>query len=1217
MANKRHGFTKIVDIPNAKEMGEEVQRMLAKPNSSSGNLADRLSCPEPITAPLSNAEDAVFKSPSPKKPLNSKDVAQSSPMKSRKKAPTKKRQSDTFNSMPVLVNCDDNRANLIEQNDDEVISKTLGEPIANAVNAINQGSFDDFVTSAEFENLLNLVDRVTTSNTTDCPNPKEVVITAPPSNSSSTSCLAIDDDTMEETACQENIVDDFQPEPEIKLTTDFQPEPELEIKLTTADNPDQQFGDASDAFSPPIIVPDSTTSFLKTPKHSNVCDTGGSSMESLTVATNTATPLEVIQSEEETTNTSTVENDKITVLNDELYGKDNEGISRVVDEINEKGVIDKSSPKSDGSLSEKLSPRLKINGVVIESNEAITQFVAEMTPNHREKQISPPGTREKSPPCKNKSPLQTNDLELQTSVQSNSINLSPNGVINLSDKGFVANLQADHGKIDTIGYIDINTVPNIIQTNNVVVSVGVKQVEASTISAASELPQTTTKKSSQSVGDLQSHHEATEDQDRVRKNSKSQTIIKGKNKEECEFCGKKFVNIKKHLLTHSPRTRNPYACAFCNSVFPNKEKHDLHIGNHHKTIGRGNAIKVQLESTTIPEGSSDELMTLKHEQVKTPAKLIQPASVEHDTNIDNEKEPTFSQDKKVIPPKIASNHEATDDAMTARGNDTRLAEQQKSALRDVAQEGNDVHDEIEAALDDSDDGTTQLEKRSPSERSSSQRPVEQLRDPDNAEKSLESPPKARLSAIENLEPAIGSLRRSSRTRKIPVRKELPELHIKSAAAAKKMNQNKKKNNNPFLKLVPSIKAFVKSDTRNLQLVTPISEAEKNSVSCYLKNICQSGIVTSNEIDHAVSSGVDLDQVSLGQLYMNFDKEKEQEAADANDEANDNLKELLKEDSVEKAIIAATTSVSATPPKARESPCDDRSSKNSPTPKKQFASSSSTNSSIFNSLFFKTPQKKTVNESCKESRVSDEFSDPFKTPVKTPKKTLLPLQRTEEIGNKALAVDLFQTPIKEDSATVDHSESWLKKTPLSKMKKKSPMPSPFLLSPVLMSPGTPAKDVSIASISFNQSESFLVTPSVVFQENSSKENNLCLEISPSGSLHTPSPHSNDKDGPLVTPPFDQVTTPNDKFCNANGSFGAARTPRGATKNMTIDNQLMNTPLKALHEAAKRLFFDETGPDKTLVFLSPSKRFLSPSKRIPKRVQLLAVDTRYELEIAYRT
>ena len=1045
------------------------------------------------------------------------------------------------------------------------------------------------------------------------------MITAPPSNSSSTSCLAIDDDTMEETACQENIVDDFQSEPEIKLTTDLQPEPELGIKLTAANNPDQQFGEASDAFSPPNIVPDSTTSFLKTPKHSNVCDTGGSSIEDLTVATNTATPLEVIQSEEETPNTSTIENDKLPAFNDELYDKDNEGISRVVDEINEKGVIDKSPPKSDGSLSEKMSPSLKINGVVIESNEAITQFVAEMTPNHREKSISPPKPREKSPPCKNKSPLQTNDLELQTSVLSNSINLSPNGVIKLSDKGFVANLQADHGKIDTIGFIDISTVPNITQTNNVVVSVGVKQVEASTISAASELPQTTTKKSSQNVSDIESHHEATEDQDRVRKNSKSQPIIKGKNKEECKFCGKKFVNIKKHLLTHSPRSRNPHACTLCNSVFPNKEKHDWHIENHHKVIVHGNATKVQFESTINAIDSIDGKKTLEQDIIKsqTPAISIQPASGENDSNV--EKESSLSQEKKIIPPRITANYDATDDAMSVRGNDTRLAEQQKSALKDVPQEDNDVHDEIESALDDSDDGTTQLEKRSPSERSSSQRPVEQLRDPDNAEKSLESPQKARLSAIENLGPAINSLRRSSRTRKIPTRKELPELHIKPAAAVKKMNLNKKKNINPFLKLVPSVKAFVKSDTRNLQLVTPISEAEKNSVSCYLKNICQSGVVTSNEIDHAVSSGVDLDQVSLGQLYMNFEG-KEQEASDVNDEANDNLKELLKEDSVEKAIIAATTTVSATPPKARESPCDDLSSKNSPTPKKQFASSSqaasssTTNSSTLNSFFFKTPQKKTVDQSSKESRVSDEFTDPFKTPVKTPKKTL---QRTEEIGNQALAVDLFQTPIKEDSAAVDHSESWLKKTPLSKMKKKSPMPSPFLLSPVLMSPGTPAKDVSIASISFNQSESFLVTPSVAFQENSSKDNTLCLEISPSGSLHTPSPHSNDKDGPLVTPPLDQVTTPNAKFCNANGSFGAARTPRGATKNMTIDNQVMNTPLKALHEAAKRLFCDETGPDKTLVFLSPSKRFLSPSKRIPKRVQLLAADTRYELEIAYRT
>ena len=54
-----------------------------------------------------------------------------------------------------------------------------------------------------------------------------------------------------------------------------------------------------------------------------------------------------------------------------------------------------------------------------------------------------------------------------------------------------------------------------------------------------------------------------------------------KTKEECKFCGKKFVNINKHLLTHSPRTRNPYACTLCNSVFPNKERHNWHIKNHH------------------------------------------------------------------------------------------------------------------------------------------------------------------------------------------------------------------------------------------------------------------------------------------------------------------------------------------------------------------------------------------------------------------------------------------------------------------------------------------------------------------------------------------------------------------------------------------------------------------------------------------------------------
>ena len=94
--------------------------------------------------------------------------------------------------MPVLVNCDDNGANLIEQND-EVISKTLGEPIANIINQKSTANLDTLINSVEFENLLELVDMVSTAEP-----PKETAIVAPPSNSSSTtSCLAIDDEEMQ------------------------------------------------------------------------------------------------------------------------------------------------------------------------------------------------------------------------------------------------------------------------------------------------------------------------------------------------------------------------------------------------------------------------------------------------------------------------------------------------------------------------------------------------------------------------------------------------------------------------------------------------------------------------------------------------------------------------------------------------------------------------------------------------------------------------------------------------------------------------------------------------------------------------------------------------------------------------------------------------------------------------------------------------------------
>ena len=49
--------------------------------------------------------------------------------------------------------------------------------------------------------------------------------------------------------------------------------------------------------------------------------------------------------------------------------------------------------------------------------------------------------------------------------------LSSNQVINISDKGFVPNLQAHNDKVDTIGHIDINAIPSITETHNVVVSV--------------------------------------------------------------------------------------------------------------------------------------------------------------------------------------------------------------------------------------------------------------------------------------------------------------------------------------------------------------------------------------------------------------------------------------------------------------------------------------------------------------------------------------------------------------------------------------------------------------------------------------------------------------------------------------------------------------------------------------------------------------------------
>ena len=96
---------------------------------------------------------------------------------------------------------------------------------------------------------------------------------------------------------------------------------------------------------------------------------------------------------------------------------------------------------------------------------------------------------------------------------------------------------------------------------------------------------------------------------------------------------------------------------------------------------------------------------------------------------------------------------------------------------------------------------------------------------------------------------------------------------------------------------------------------------------------------------------------------------------------------------------------------------------------------------------------------------------------------------------------------------------------------------------------------------------------------------------------------------MTPPFDQnsINTEEryDRGSSLNGSLGAPRTPRTprGVFSKAVENIVMNSPLKALSDAAKRLFSDEIqgGQPKTLIFLSPSKR-------IPKRAQLVSVDTR---------
>merc|ERR1719210_3093169 len=76
------------------------------------------------------------------------------------------------------------------------------------------------------------------------------------------------------------------------------------------------------------------------------------------------------------------------------------------------------------------------------------------------------------------------------------------------------------------------------------------------------------------------------------------------------------------------------------------------------------------------------------------------------------------------------------------------------------------------------------------------------------------------------------------------------------------------------------------------------------------------------------------------------------------------------------------------------------------------------------------------------------------------------------------------------------------------------------------------------------------------------------------------------------------------------MGAPRTPCRTPLSRAVDELVMNSPLKALSDAAKRLFNEEGGQNKTFVFLSPSKR-------APKRASLVKVDSRSPMRSAFHS
>ena len=467
-----------------------------------------------------------------------------------------------------------------------------------------------------------------------------------------------------------------------------------------------------------------------------------------------------------------------------------------------------------------------------------------------------------------------------------------------------------------------------------------------------------------------------------------------------------------------------------------------------------------------------------------------------------------------------------------------------------------------------------------------------------------------------------SLRRSSRQRKKPKHQEEEQKSTKKRPKEDKEKTIKPLVSNHQSRLIPTINSLVSTDTRNLQLVTPIFQ-DSLSVSEYLKHCLEASIVTSNAIDEASASGLDLDQVSLDNTELLNSLFKSGNTAFSFDENSktENLRDHIIEDSIERAIRSADETTAELIRAAQTATTADHEDNAGLVMMQPALANDSKRKSVIefdsnalitaaqnSALVTKTPKKIGIKKliftldgvlilnflgTYEESNSNTTFSSLFKTPKKTPIKSLKD-HMSEDSIDKALS-GLFKTPVKGlEQVANAAAESLMRRTPAKKIiNQKSPMPSPFLGSP--KTPIIP----DIQSISFNQDE-IHVTPSVQAQEDKC----LSLEISPSLSLNTPSPvastEASPSDGPLITPPLDMHAPITPAKYTLNGSLGAPRTPCRTPLSRAVDELVMNSPLKALSDAAKRLF-NEEGQNKTFVFLSPSKR-------VPKRASLVQVDSR---------